>query len=904
MRADTLPRRPEASARRWGPGLLALAGSLVLLAGVPVALVMLVGNPLPSTAPSRDWLTAEVTPAFVIDVLAVMVWVVWTHFVVCFLAEWRAVRAGRMPSQVAFGGGSQVVARQLVAGLLMLSGGAGIAQGLTALTAEPVPAAPSVTMSAVVVEQAPETVLDVRDDAQVQKVLEVRVPEGRNHDTLWDIAERSLGDPFQWKQIFELNKGRLMADGERLTDADLIRPGWTLLMPDHAKGPDVRIVQGPGAASQAGGRHAATPTAGADASAVSAGETGSETGSETGTVTGAEAADEAGDQAGGGVDGDRRSGLAELLLGGGLVLAGVVRALTVRRGPFGEPDEDAAELAVAADLQRAELVDDALRALAEMRRAQGEEMPEVLFVYASDEQVVLHLAAPCPAPERPWTTSEDGRSWSLHADELVKPGATTHAPYPSLVNVAHSHGFDLLVDLEMAPGLVAIGGHVETAREVAMSLAVDLATHAWSDDVAVFMVGFGDELADLSGGRITSTASLDEALTRAERDDTATGRVAAALGLTGVLQGRQHDASGAYHPVVVFMSGSPTAEEAQRIARLTGNGRTRFSAVCVGDSPSARWRFVVDQSSALEAPVLGVGGTARRLTRPAQAQLTALLAAADRQRSRGEQRLATTPVAGLAEEAAVPVAAPVAEASGRVDLDTAPVAVRLLGPVEVEAHGHVDPARRPLLTELVVMAALHPEGLHEAVLAASLWPRGVEADVVAARLGDAQQWVGAGRLRKGDDGRWHLDAATDYAVLARAARTDSLPELLAALRLGDGEAFSGAGQHYSWLAFAREARTCRLLVASVAQRAAELAVAAGRVDDAAEALRLGLVLVPTAEVLWRLLLRLTAQHDPAALDAAITEMYSVLSRHGVRHEPETDALVGQLAPAYGGAVGS
>jgi hypothetical protein len=33
-------------------------------------------------------------------------------------------------------------------------------------------------------------------------------------------------------------------------------------------------------------------------------------------------------------------------------------------------------------------------------------------------------------------------------------------------------------------------------------------------------------------------------------------------------------------------------------------------------------------------------------------------------------------------------------------------------------------------------------------------------------------------------------------------------------------------------------------------------------------------------------------------------MYSVLATHGVRHEPETDALVSELAPRDGRAVGS
>ncbi len=236
--------------------------------------------------------------------------------------------------------------------------------------------------------------------------------------------------------------------------------------------------------------------------------------------------------------------------------------------------------------------------------------------------------------------------------------------------------------------------------------------------------------------------------------------------------------------------------------------------------------------------------------------------------------------------------------------------MRLLGPVEVLAPGHVDEARRDLLTEVVVMVALHPDGLHEAVLKASLWPRGVEKDVMEARLADAQEWLGTDaeghpRLILGADGRWHLaDVALDLGVLAAATRRGGLDDLLAALRVGSGEAFSGPGRHYGWLAFAREAREGRLLVTSAARRAAELAAARGDQAALLEALRLGVDLVPTAEVLWRMLLRAVGQVAPGDLDGEITQMYSVLAQRGVRPEPETDALVTELVPTRGGAVGS
>ena len=67
----------------------------------------------------------------------------------------------------------------------------------------------------------------------------VEPPNGRNYDSLWEIAERHLGDGRRYKEIYELNKDRVQPDGQKLTDASLIRPGWILEMPADATGGDL-----------------------------------------------------------------------------------------------------------------------------------------------------------------------------------------------------------------------------------------------------------------------------------------------------------------------------------------------------------------------------------------------------------------------------------------------------------------------------------------------------------------------------------------------------------------------------------------------------------------------------------------------------------------------------------------
>jgi nucleoid-associated protein YgaU len=53
-------------------------------------------------------------------------------------------------------------------------------------------------------------------------------------DTLFAIAARALGSGDKYWTLFNLNKNRLETGGERFTNPDLIRTGWTLAIPTSA----------------------------------------------------------------------------------------------------------------------------------------------------------------------------------------------------------------------------------------------------------------------------------------------------------------------------------------------------------------------------------------------------------------------------------------------------------------------------------------------------------------------------------------------------------------------------------------------------------------------------------------------------------------------------------------------
>ena len=60
------------------------------------------------------------------------------------------------------------------------------------------------------------------------ETLEITVKTG---DYLRKIARTHLGDENRWGEIFALNRGVTQADGQTLTNPDLIRVGWVLKIP-------------------------------------------------------------------------------------------------------------------------------------------------------------------------------------------------------------------------------------------------------------------------------------------------------------------------------------------------------------------------------------------------------------------------------------------------------------------------------------------------------------------------------------------------------------------------------------------------------------------------------------------------------------------------------------------------
>jgi hypothetical protein len=248
MSAQMMTLNARSRAADVGRGLLALVGAAALVVAVPVGLLAWVGSPLPAEAPSLSDVTAAIRDTYIPDeflvkALALVCWLVWAELVASFLVEAVAYARGRKAGHVPLAGGLQRGAARLVAGIALL-GVLFATRGAQHRPAHPLAPVAEVQISLVSEVGSPASAPDAtHPDAPAADPAPTY--DVRRRDTLWDIAERHLGDPFRWRDIFQLNEGVPQADGRCLVDPDVIQPGWRLRLPVDAVGLAARAPDGP-----------------------------------------------------------------------------------------------------------------------------------------------------------------------------------------------------------------------------------------------------------------------------------------------------------------------------------------------------------------------------------------------------------------------------------------------------------------------------------------------------------------------------------------------------------------------------------------------------------------------------------------------------------------------------------
>lgn len=211
-------------------GLLRFAGSVVvaaaLLVGVPWGLRVIGGNPLDRLP---DLLAGDTSSGVILAVLTAVLWVAWAQFVVAFAVELvSAIRRTPVPARIRFPGFGvqQGLARALISGALMLAPVAttAVAPAAAVMAMPPPVAAASITMD------SPQ-----RAPAPMGATVTLTADGPR---TWWDLADTHLSDGAQWRQLWDLNVGRVQPDGTTMQSSTApLRAGWTVQLPAGSMAP-------------------------------------------------------------------------------------------------------------------------------------------------------------------------------------------------------------------------------------------------------------------------------------------------------------------------------------------------------------------------------------------------------------------------------------------------------------------------------------------------------------------------------------------------------------------------------------------------------------------------------------------------------------------------------------------
>lgn len=673
-------------------------------------------------------------------------------------------------------------------------------------------------------------------------------------DTLWDIADRELGDPGRYREIFDASTHIAQPDGSRLTDPDLIHPGWTLAIPAT----DGRAARDPAAQQRAvpsqpdGSQHETGPTrspqsveqtieAVADASPSS--------------TSSASEADEAGSS----------GWLVPGLAAGGTVLAGclflALRALRRSQLRYRRPGQVLAPTPT--DLQPAEktavevsvgvagtleFLDRALRHLAAEVDGRAEPHPKLERVSLTADTLDVHLAEPA-TPPAPW--SGNGQRWTLTTDTDI-PDIDALPPYPLLVSIGQSDTGALeLLNLEHF-GTVDLTGDTERVDALARHLAAELALSPWSALVEVHTVGIATELQGLDDLRLHHHAEAGDA--RALVDQIRISHAANSgdpdpfrviIAASGIDVGALRDLiiSPAQRLGVAVVALATSAGSTAVTLQVNSAGRLRIDgsdlrlqAAGLTTSEATTCAAIVDaarQTPTVPVPVFEhpaddlqalidqTGAVREDLVQPRPSGPAGDRSLLPDTTSDYADVAATTAedVAELAPIITQDVAEELLDADPNLDRDLAAwrdpesrlPKLTVLGPVALSAHGSTAPSerRRPVLLELAAYIALHPEGVVSRELA-EVFRRSESR--MRNDVRDLRAWLGSSpitglpHLPPGDASRLYQETATpgyqvddlliDLDLFRRlrarghARGADGINDLLAALHLVTGAPFT------------------------------------------------------------------------------------------------------------------
>jgi len=468
------------------------------------------------------------------------------------------------------------------------------------------------------------------EEGEPVKFYRVRDSFNGEPEFLFAIAERFLGDGERNSEIFALNQGRLQPDGRRMTDPAVIEPGWILELPPDAEGrgvtfgpiPTITADPSPAVVPQPGVANPTVPDNGAAASwapwltPVAIGSTVLLAALIVGLLLVRR-------QRGAPASGTGRTPISHAPAAGNS-RRGPARARLSSSGPGGRGGRgaDRNPLPVAGtgatgasppgllarlrrpgqrlppgyasqfDTAAAWTLDRALRVLATACQQAQRPFPKLYAVNLDAERTELRLTAPDIRPPDPWSSAENGRSWTASLRELQSAPVDLHVAVPNsrLVTLGTADGTRVLLDLGQAGGVIAVDGPGKAVRALGLVWAAELAASPWSDQVRVVVAGLADHPVLTAGDReVTFVADTRQALVD--------------IGAPADPDGQDAPAQG---PGVLFLTAPPSGADADRIQALATAPAPGWAVVVLDGVKVARWNFTLQPDGRLDTGALGI----------------------------------------------------------------------------------------------------------------------------------------------------------------------------------------------------------------------------------------------------------------------------------------------------------
>jgi nucleoid-associated protein YgaU len=767
-------------------------------------------------------------------------------------------------------------------------------------------------------------------------------------DTLWAIAAEDLGDGHRYTEIFELNRGDVQPDGRILRDPDLILPGWELELPTGSSpSSPAPVVEGdppvdepaapaapepawdaapaPAPPPSSAAPTATTPTTQATRADPAQGSAPTDGGHETGASSWPTAATLAG------VTGALAAGLAVRL-----------RQLRRRRAVRGTKCDaplaqslaaTEAGIVAASDVPLVRWAGQHLaRLIAQLDRRTITGAPVAVEI-SEEAGIELLWDVPQPDAPSPWRATDGGWAWRLAYDpDAPVPEASLSSAIPALVTIGERQGRSLLLDLE-AHGALTVDGPAERVDAFLRSIAVELASDdelAYSYVIAVGLDAGIDHLDRLA------SLSIEEGVESLTRASSSVGEALDVARLPNTFAAR----TGSTVPIeaTVVVAGRQDAIELEQLVACCAP-RRGVAVVAAGAEGSAPAHVQLRSDGTAYLTPLGIEFDAVGVSAETASEIDSLFDAlvAEPDEQAGEpvvdlrEHIAPAPQASFSGNGHRPAETPADTANDEQPADRADAKTAW----ELFPEPEPEPSE-PLLLVHVLGAPTVPDrpglGRRELILTVylacqqgpvtasavqdALWGgKPVEAKTVWNVIGSTRKALGhlpdgvpvlpAADRSRGGTLRMAAGVSTDVAVMrslvtraGTASSSEGVELLREALQLVKGPPFDAVG--YDWAHRDQDVAEASALIEQTTEQLVDLALDAGLVDVAREAIVRGLRGLPGNEELYRC--RMRVEHragNLAGVTAAYEELVTYLADLETEPSPSTVALFHDLVRPAG-----